>query len=35
MATEEIATILGKPKNSIDALTLNTYLLLLILHARD
>lgn len=35
MATEELATYLGKAKNSIDALTLKGYLIAIIIHARD
>lgn len=35
MATEELASYLGKPKGSIDAHTLTTYVIVVVLHARD
>jgi len=35
MATEELAKHLGKPKGTLDAHTLTTYLIVIILHVRE
>lgn len=35
MASEEVAHHLGKPKGTLDAQTLTTYIIIIILHARE
>ncbi len=35
MATEELSQHLGKPKGTLDAHTLTTYIIVIIMHARE